>query len=285
MDRWIIILIRSFSLLVICYALMRIMGKRNGAQSTPFTFIYLSVISFIAAAISLNIIGNLALGLVALLVWFVVPLLVEYISIKSKLVHDLYYGKEIVLINQGKIMEENLLQARLTGDELLHDLRSKNVFNLADVEFAVLEVDGEVNVFLKSDRKPITPKDMDLQVSLKAQPQTIIMDGNIIYESLANLGLNQQWLNQQLSSKGVSLDNVFLCQTDSSGDLYIDLFDDSINLPQANLKEMLLANLEKIQSELEIYSIQTENSDAKSMYKKNAEKLNEIIKMLKPYLN
>jgi hypothetical protein len=181
-------------------------------------------------------------------------------------------------------MEENMLQTRMTGEELLGALRSKNAFSLGDVEFAVMEPTGDINVLLKADKKPVTAHDLGNQVAPQSQTQTVILDGNVIDESLSNMGLNRNWLNMQLDSIGVSLDNIFIGQADSSGDLYIDLFDDSLQVPKPKVKELLHANLEKTHADLLSFALETDNKEAKSMYSKNAKELDEVIQKLKPYL-
>jgi uncharacterized membrane protein YcaP (DUF421 family) len=264
--------------------LIRLIGKKQPSRMNPFHFINFVVLGMIAALISVGVIGNLVLGLIALGVWGSLPIALEYLALKSKWVHDLLNGKETILIKQGKIMEENLFQVRLTGEELLRELRSKNHFNLSEVEFAVMETTGEINVLSKSDYKPVTPHDLGQKVAPRTESQTVILDGNILDEPLAGMGLNRGWLNLQLERLGVSLANVFLGQVDSSGDLYIDLFDDAIILPQPKVKELLYANLEKIQADLTTFSLETEAQDAKAMYSNYAVKLEEMLNQLKPYL-
>ncbi len=284
MQMWIQVLLRTALLFFLTLVLIRLMGKRSMARMTPFSFVSYIVIGIFAALISANIITNLAFGFISMGVWIFLVIALEYLSIKSKWIHDLVNGRETVLIKKGKIMEENLMQSRLTGEELLRELRSKNAFNLADVEFAVMEATGEVNVFLKADRKPVTPHDLGQKVAPAAEPQTVIIDGNVMNEALASLSLNKEWLELQLKNAGVSLDNVFLGQANSSGELYLDLFDDFIELPQPKVKEMLYANLEKAQAGLAGYSLETEDRNAKAMYAMNAEKLKELMKKLEPYL-
>jgi uncharacterized membrane protein YcaP (DUF421 family) len=284
MKDWIEILLRSLSLFFLALALTRIMGKKQLTKITPFYFIVYSVVAILSALISANIIKNLVFGFIALAVWALLPLVLDYMSLKSKTLHDWIHGRETILIKQGKIMEENLKQVRLTGEELLRDLRSKNVFNLADVEFAVLESTGEINVLLKSDKKPVTARDLERKIGPQSEPQTVILDGNILDEPLSTMGLNRSWLNKQLESMGLSLDNIFIGQIDSSGDLYVDLFNDSVQLPQPKVKEMLYANLEKTQADLLGYALQTEDTKAKAMYSNNADKLEKTIQKLKPYL-
>jgi uncharacterized membrane protein YcaP (DUF421 family) len=284
MKGWILILLRSTALFLISLIFVRFMGKKNISRMTPFNFISYVTIAIIAALISVNVITNLIFGLIALAVWILLPIALDYLSLKSKWVHDLINGKETILIAHGKVMEENLIKARLTGEELLSALRRQNAFSLADVEFAVMEVTGDINVLLKSDKKPVTSYDMGRKVAPKPESQTVILDGNILDEPLFNLGLNRQWLKTKLESMDVSLDNIFIGQVDSSGDLYVDLFDDSIQIPQPKVKEMLYANLEKSQADLMTFALETENKSAKAVFSEDADKLKHALEKLEPYL-
>src|SRR5690606_8530079 len=157
--------------------------------------------------------------------------LVEKITLKSKVFRDFFEGKSIVFIQDGKIMEENLKKQGYSTDDLLEKLRQKDVFLASDVEFAVLEPDGKLNVLLKKENQPITAKDLGLKLAPKKEPQTVIMDGKVMYESLANLNLNIAWLETELEKMNVSLENVFLGQADTDGQLYVDLYDDSLKVP------------------------------------------------------
>ncbi|MCT4594441.1 MAG: DUF421 domain-containing protein [Anaeromicrobium sp.] len=284
MKNWVQILLRSIGLFFITFASIRIMGKKQIAKMTPFQFIHYTVIAILAALISVNMIKNLVFGLIVLSIWVLLPIGLDYLSLKSKWIHDFVNGNETILVKKGKVMEENLSQVRLTGEELLRELRSNNAFNLADVEFAVMESTGEINILLKSEKKPITSYDLGKKVSPQSEPQTVILDGNILDEPLSNRDLNQGWLTTQLKALGISLDNVFIGQIDSSGDLYIDLFDDALQISQPKVKELLYANLEKSYADLLSFSLETDNKKAKIMYSNNADKLEQIIKKLEPYL-
>lgn len=241
------------------------------------------VLAIVATLMSLNLI-DLISGFIVLLTWLVLPIALDFISIKSEAIHQLINGKETILIKHGKIMEENLMQVRMTGEDLLAELRSKNIFNLTDVEFAVMETNGEINAYLKSDKKPVTAHDLGEKVAPQAEPQTVIMDGNILNEPLFSLGLNQEWLKVELEKMGVALENVFLCQVDSSGDLFLDLFDDAVEIPQPKVKELLYANLQKVQADLSTFSLQTDDKNAKGMYIRNSQKLENLLDKLRPYL-
>lgn len=284
MQAWIEILLRSIALFFVTLFFIRIMSRRNITQTTPFNFVNYIVIAVIASLMSVGIIANLVFGFIALSIWIIFSIALDYLTIRSKWVHDWVNGKETVLIKHGKIMEQNLLETRITAEELLRDLRSKNIFNLTDVEFAVMESTGEINAFLKADKKPVTAYDLGKKAAPRAEPQTVILDGNMLDESLASLGLNREWLKMQLGKIGVSIDNVFLGQVDSFGDLYIDLYDDSIVIPQPKVKEMLYATLQKSQADLMAFALQTKDQSAKSMYSENADKLGQLMRKIEPYL-
>jgi uncharacterized membrane protein YcaP (DUF421 family) len=277
------VILKSLAFFVIAWLSIRLLGKRNISKAKPFNFISYIIIAIVVSLSSLNLI-TLSYGLVLLAIWVTFPIALDYLAIKSQVIHEFINGKETVLIKHGKIMEENLIQVRMTGEDLLAELRSKNIFNLADVEFAVMESNGEINTYLKADKKPITAHDIGKKVAPLAEPQTVIMDGNILFEPLSSLGLNQQWLKTELDKMGVTLENVFICQVDSSGELFLDLFNDAVEIPQPKIKELLYANLEKIQADLLAFSLQTENKSAKGMYIRNSQKLDHLLNKLRPYL-
>ena len=284
MNSWLIILFNSIVLFFLAIVITKYMKKKTLSRATPFDFISYAVIAIIITLISLNIIDNIYFGLIALAVWALMPIILDFASMKSKSIYNLLQGKERVLVKNGKIMEDNLSKERITGQEFLQEMRSQKAFNLADVEFAVMETTGDINVSLKADKKPITPHDLGKEVAPKTEPQTVILDGNILNEGLTNAGLNRGWLTTQLEVKGVSLENVFLGQVDSSGDLYIDLFDDMIQVPKTQIKEMLYASIQKSQADLMSFSLDCDNENAKAMYSQNAKKLEKVMKKLEPYL-
>lgn len=284
MNSWLIILFNSIVLFFLSLVITKYMKRKTLARATPFDFISYAVIAIIIVLISLNIIDNIYFGLTTLAIWALMPIILDYASMKSKLVYNLIHSKERVLVKNGKVMEDNLSKERITGQEFLQEMRSKKAFNLADVEFAVMESTGDINVSLKADKKPVTPYDLEKQVAPKSEPQPVILDGNILDEGLTNAGLNRGWLTTQLEIKGVSLENVFLGQVDSSGDLYVDIFDDMIQVPKTQVKEMLYASIQKSQADLVSFSLDCNNEDSKNMYSQSAEKLEKVMKKLEPYL-
>ena len=284
MPNLLLILIRSLLMFFTTLLLVRLIGRRRSSQLNSFHLIIFGVLGILAAFISVGLLTNLVWGFIAMLVCGLLPVTLDFLASKSKWMHDWLYGKETILIRQGKIQEDGLSRVRLTGEELLRELRSKNIFNASEVEFAVMETTGEINVLSKAEYQPLAPHDLGLKVAPLAEPQTVILDGKILDGNLGNIGFNRSWLSLQLERMEILLANVFLAQVDSSGDLYVDLYDDTVNLSQPKVKELLYANLQKIQADLTTFSLETQVQEAKDMYADYADKLQRVLEQIKPYL-
>ncbi|MDD4239011.1 MAG: DUF421 domain-containing protein [Desulfotomaculaceae bacterium] len=284
MPEWLIVLLRSSGLFIITLSLVRLIGKRQTARLTFFDLVTAVTIAVIAATISLNLVVNLVSGLAALAVWTIFPALIYVLSIKYKAVRDIVQGKETILINHGKVLEDKLLEARFTPEDLLSQLRKKNAFNVADVEFAVMESTGELSVLLKKDKQPATPQTLGMQVGQESVPQTVMLDGVVMDEPLAAMGLNRGWLHTELEKVGVAAENVFIAQVDSVGQLYLDLFDDTLQVPQPKTKELVHTTLKKCQADCELFALGTKKADAKKMYESSSRRLSEVVGDLEPLL-
>lgn len=280
MAEWLNIFLRTAGFFIVAIFLTRLVGKRLSSRFTFFDLMAGIVMGVMIAAISLNLIPNLVGGIIALGVWILFTSAVYFLSIKYKSVRDIVLGKETVLISHGKVLEENLMKARFTPEDLLSQLRRKNAFNFADVEFAVLEPTGDVSVLLKKDSQPVTPRDIGLTSGYGVVPQTVIMDGVIMDDPLAVMGLNRAWLHTELEKTGVAPENVFIAQVDSLGQLYLDLFNDTIQLPQPKAKELLFSTLKKCQADCEIYALGTRQPQAKIIYGDASRVLSDVVREL-----
>ena len=284
MPQWLEIVLRTILAVSILFILTKILGKRQIGQLSYFEYITGITIGSIAAYVSLDLEATWYHGLIALVVWSAVVFGFEYVSMKSKIARDIIDGKGVVLIKEGKVLEDNLTKAHLTADELLEQMRQKNAFKLADVEFAVLEANGKFNVLLNKENQPITPKHLGIKVGLEQEPQTVIIDGMIMDEPLATLGFNREWLNTELEKMGVTVENVFLGQVDSYGQLTADLFDDKLKVPQPQQKALLLATLKKCEADIEMFALASKNKESKAMYSQCSKQLQEVISQVYPIL-
>lgn len=284
MPLWTQIVIRSAAALTVLLLMTRLLGKKQLSQLNFFHYIAGITIGNIAGFISLEIEDHFMLGVTAMLVWTFLVIGLEWLSLKSKLVRNLFEGKALVLIKDGKVLEDNLKKATFTSDELLEELRKKNAFRLADVEFAVLETDGNVSVMLTKENAPITPKNLGLQVPNEQEPQTVIMDGEIMDEPLATAGFSRGWLSAELEKIGVTRENVYLAQVDAYGQLTVDLYDDQLKTPQPNGRELLWATLRKCEADLELFALATKDRKAKRKYESCVRSMKIVVGQIEPYL-
>ncbi|NOV03562.1 DUF421 domain-containing protein [Paenibacillus planticolens] len=280
MADWVHIIIRALSALSILFVLTRILGKKQISQLTFFEYVIGITLGDLAGVISTDVESNFFHGVIAILVWCLVPFLLEILALKSKTLRVWFEGKGTVLIKDGKVLEENLKKERYTGDELLEQLRTKSVFRLADVEFAMLESSGDLSILLKSDVQPLTPKHLGMKMMTEKPNHTVIMDGEIQGEPLAAAGKGVGWLQSELDKLGVTKENVFFGQVDTNGELTVDLYDDKLKVPQPSERPALLATLKKSEADLELYSLSTEHPEAKKMYQDCSEKLTKVIQDL-----
>ncbi|MBW4080801.1 DUF421 domain-containing protein [Paenibacillus sp. S150] len=284
MPEWLEVIWRTVFAVVVLFFLTKLLGKRQVSQLSFFEYITGITVGSLAAYISLDTDKTWHLGLIALVVWVAFSLGIEFLQLKSKKARDFIDFKSTVLIKDGKILEDNMKKERLSTDELLEELRKKDIFKVADVEFAIMESDGAINVMLTRENQPLTPKHLGVKVAPEQVTQAVIMDGEIMDEPLDALGLTRSWLQGKLEKLNLTADNVFLGQVDSYGELTVDLYADSVEVPQPQEKPQLYALLKKCEADLEMFSLSTDNKKAKKLYGQCSEQLQSLLQQLKPFI-
>lgn len=277
LPQWLHIIIRSSLLVIILFLIMKWLGKKQLSQLTFFEYIVGITIGSIAAEISTGLERSFLHGLYSMLVWSIIPFVAGLIALKNKKARDFIEGQSTVVIKDGKVQEDHLIKEKYSSEELLQLLRNKNVFNVADVEFAVLEENGDLNVLLKKEKRPVTVEDLQLDVAPEKVPQTVILDGQIMDNALNASGYTRSWLEVELQKLNVALDNVFIGQIDSYGKLHVDIYDDQMKVPNPQERPLLLSALKKCQADFEAFSLQTDCEQTKKMYQTYATSMKEII--------
>jgi uncharacterized membrane protein YcaP (DUF421 family) len=274
---WLDVFLRALLFLIILFLVTKLLGKKQLSQLSYFEYVVGITTGSIGAEVITGLERSITVGIIGVVTTAALPFIVGFISLKSKKFRDLVEGKGTIFIKDGKIMEDNLKKERYTTDELLELLRKKDAFQVSDVEFAVLEATGDLSVMLKKENQPLTAKDLNLVVASVKEPQTVIMDGEILDEPLATIGRSRGWLHTELEKLGVTIENVFLGQINSYGELTVDLFDDILQVPSPQERPLLLSTMKKCQADLELFALGTENKEAKQIYEKNSEKLQKAI--------
>lgn len=216
-----VVFFRTLILFTLVILVMRIMGKRQIGQIQPFELAVSIMISELAAVPMQNTGIPLVSGIIPILTLLLAQLLISFVSLKSSRVRGFICGKPRILIKNGKIQESNLRKELYTLNDLLEQLRIKSTPNIADVEFAILETNGELSIIPKSQKRPLSPQDMNLSTNYEGLPIDLVIDGDVILKNLHEANLTMDWLRTELSNRGISsLEKVLFASLDSSGQLY-----------------------------------------------------------------
>ncbi len=221
----------------IVYALLtvlsRLVGKKLLGQITFFDFVTGITLGTIGGAfVTTEVKGNYVL--VSAIVFALLAMLTGYITLKNVTLRKLIEGEPIILMQKGKILEENMIKIRYNQDDLMMQLREKDIFDMDEVDYAILEPHGRLSVLKKSEHKTVTLKDLNIVSSNKGISTEIIRDGRIQEMNLKDLNLSHEWLYNQLITKGVAkVEEVFLATLSGDGKLYVDLNDDKMKDVQA----------------------------------------------------
>ncbi|MGG4220970.1 DUF421 domain-containing protein [Paenibacillus jamilae] len=283
MQDWAEVATRTLMAVAILFLITKILGKRQVSQLSLFEYITGITIGNLAATIPMERESTWYLGLIALSVWVLTTLGIEYLQIKSKKIRDISDGRTTILIKDGKILEDNLRKERLTLDELMEQLRSKNVFKVSDVEFALMETSGEVNVLLTKDKQPVTLKDLNMLQLPEKEPTVVIMDGQLMEQQMSYMGITQQWLDAKLKEKSLKVKDVFFAQVDTQGELYIDQYSDNVQQSKVqDSNQAVLTLLEQCTTELQKLASGSSEQQRKQLYEQCSQSLKEAIQEMKP---
>ncbi|MDA8212985.1 MAG: DUF421 domain-containing protein [Clostridia bacterium] len=209
--------------------LTRILNKEQIGQLTYYEYVTGITIGSMAATVAIDTEVRFLPDMLGLLIWVFMTYLAGYASLVSRPARKLLEGEPTVLVHNGKILERNMGKLRYNLDDLLIQLRNKNAFNIADVEFAILEPNGQLSVLLKSQKRPLTPEDLQIPTKYEGVPAELIEDGEIIYANLQQVHLDENWLINELRKQGIyDVHEVEYASLDTDGNLYIDKRKDSL---------------------------------------------------------
>lgn len=206
----------------VMFFLFHIMNKKQIAELTFFNFVTGITMGAIAGKFAIDR-TPIADGITSLVLMSLLTMLLSYISLNSVPARKILAGEPTVVIQNGKILEQNMAKMHYTVHDLLVQLRLKDVFNPGEVEFAILEPNGQLSVLKKSQYQPVNPSDLNLPTSYKGLASELVVDGKVVDRNLAQNGLSRQWLEEQFKAHGVDKqEDVLLASLGTDGKLYLD---------------------------------------------------------------
>jgi uncharacterized membrane protein YcaP (DUF421 family) len=226
------IIIRTVAAFVLLLITSRILGKQTISNMTFHDFVTGITLGAIAANLAFNDKITHWFLILSLLVFFGISYLMSVLAIKNRTLSRWISGTPTVVIENGKILENNMRRIRLTMDSLDQSLREKNIFNVEEVDYAVMEDHGKLSVKKKSEYEWVTRKDLKLHTDpVKSFPVELIMDGKVIEDNLIQNGLTVHWLEKELRQRNKKVLDVFYAVKDTQNKLYFDYYQDNIQKP------------------------------------------------------
>ncbi|MGE5389525.1 MAG: DUF421 domain-containing protein [Deltaproteobacteria bacterium] len=219
-----LVIIRTLILYATVVIFLRIMGKRQIGQLQPYELVVIIMISELGAIPMQNTGIPIIYGLIPIFVLFAAEVALSYIALKSERARGVICGKPSILIANSRINEEEMRRLRYNINDLLEQLRIKDVTNISDVEYAILETGGQLSVILKSQKRPVEPADLGIATGYEGLSTTLVVDGHVIHENLKKVFLSMDWLKAELGKYGVQkFSDVFFASVNPQGELFYQL--------------------------------------------------------------
>jgi uncharacterized membrane protein YcaP (DUF421 family) len=214
----VIVFFRTLILFSLVVVVLRIMGKRQIGELQPFELVVAIMISELAAVPMADIEIPLLDGIIPILTLLFAQVFLAYLSLISNKARTIICGRPSILIEKGTIIESELRRLRININDLLEQLRVKNYANIRDVDYAILETNGQMSIIPKGASQTINRKDLGLSASDPGLPLTIIIDGMVVKHNLQLLKLTEKELLEKLKEQGVaSLQQIFFASIDTTG--------------------------------------------------------------------
>lgn len=211
---------RAIILYILVLIVMRLMGKREIGQLQPFELAISIMIADLASIPMTDTGVPISNGIIPILGLLVMHLIISMINMKSIRAREIICGKPTILIYRGKISEKALKKERFTINELEERLRGNNVFNLGDVEYAILETSGQITVIQKPEKRNTIPEDFNIIPEYEGIPYDLVIDGKVMDNNLKAIGKNREWLKKQVEKFKIKPEEALVVTYDGKGQIF-----------------------------------------------------------------
>lgn len=217
MSDFLNICFRTILVLIILFFITKMMGKKQISELNFFDYVVGITIGSIAADISLDIEKNMIAGIAALFIYGFISYIISFVSIKSILARRFFIGVPTVLVEKGKIIESGLKKSKIDVNDLLMEARENGYFNLDEIDYALMEVNGNISFLPKEKEKPVTKKDIKIKCSNEGLTVNAIIDSKYMANNMKAINKDKEWLDHELKVNGYdNYDNILLATIDNN---------------------------------------------------------------------
>lgn len=208
------VLLRALSSLLVLFLVTKILGKKQVSQLSLFDYVIGISIGNFAAEMTINLESEEFYGILAVIIFGLIAYLVSILTMKSIKLRRFFMGTPTILIQNGKILDNNFHKVKYDINDMLEQCRIKGYYDISDIEYAIVEANGELSVLPKETKRPLTPCDMQLNVKKEGLCANVIIDGKVMKQNLSIINKDEEWLNHELKIKGKNLKDVLLATVD-----------------------------------------------------------------------
>lgn len=217
MSDFLNICFRTILVLIILFFITKMMGKKQISELNFFDYVVGITIGSIAADISLDIEKDMIAGIAALFIYGFISYIISFVSIKSILARRFFIGVPTVLVEKGKIIESGLKKSKIDVNDLLMEARENGYFNLDEIDYALMEVNGNISFLPKEKEKPVTKRDMKIKCSNEGLTVNAIIDSKYMVNNMKAINKDKEWLDHELKVNGYdNYDNILLATIDNN---------------------------------------------------------------------
>lgn len=222
LGEFIDVTIRALMSLVALFLVTKMLGKKQVSQLSLFDYVIGISIGNFAAEMTINLETNEINGIWAVVLFGLCAYAVSYLTMKSIILRRFFMGTPTIIIQDGKIIEKNLKKVRFDINDMLEEVREAGYFDLSQVQYAVMEANGNLSILPYPQYRPLTPKDMKLKVGREGLCSNVIIDSKIMLNNLKNINKDEKWLRHELKIKGHSdLSKILLATVDVNNNLVV----------------------------------------------------------------
>ncbi len=223
---------KSVVVLILLMTMSRIIGRKLLSQLSYFDFVMGITIGTLGATYISQMVKDHWI-LLAPVVLTLSTILCEFVFMQSLRIRKVAQGEPVIVIQNGKILGNNMKKLRYNLNQLEMQLRGEGVFDFSEVEFAILEPFGQLSVLRKSQILPLTPRDLDIATQYKGLSTEIIKDGRLLEQNLMQNNLSRQWLMMELHKRNIhDISEVFYAALNTQGELYVSIRDSDLTYVQ-----------------------------------------------------
>lgn len=193
--------VRSLLSLVTLFFVTKLIGKKQVSELSLFDYVIGITIGNFAAEMTINLESNELNGILAVILFGMVAYIVSKLTMKSIKLRRYFIGVPTMIIQNGKILYEPMKRMKMDVNDLLEQCRMSGYFDISEIEYAILEASGDLSILPKAEYKPLTPKDMKINVDKSSLCANVIIDGKIMDNNLKMIGKSSKWLLKQLKQK------------------------------------------------------------------------------------